>query len=98
MNIIQGVSASSGIGIGSAFIVPDTIKRVIPQKRISEESRAEGWKRFTNAVKLVQLHITDSIAILPKDDLQRVIFETYQLMLDDITFLQQVQTAYEKEL
>ncbi|MCR5606186.1 MAG: phosphoenolpyruvate--protein phosphotransferase [Treponema sp.] len=97
MNILQGVSASGGIGIGTAFVVPDTIKRVIPQKKISEEDRAGGWKRFTNAVKIVQLRITENIVTLPKDDLQRVIFETYQLMLDDTTFLQQIKNAYDKE-
>lgn len=97
MKILQGVSASGGIGIGTAFVVPDTIKRVIPQKKISEEERAGGWKRFTNAVKTVQLRITENIVTLPKDDLQRVIFETYQLMLDDTTFLQQIKNAYDKE-
>ena len=98
MNIIQGVSASSGIGIGTVFIIPDTVKRVIPQQTIEKSELDSGWKRFCNAVKTVQLNITMSIGELLKDDLQRIIFETYQLMLDDPVFVQQVRTAYEKDL
>ena len=98
MRILQGVSASSGIGIGKVFIIPDTEKRIIPQREIATSEIDEGWKRFCNAVKTVQLHITVSIGELLKDDLQRIIFETYQLMLDDPVFVQQVRTAYEKDL
>ncbi len=98
MKIIQGVSASSGIGIGKVFIIPDTQKRIIPQRAILQDEIDDGWKRFCNAVKTVQLHITVSIGELLKDDLQRIIFETYQLMLDDPVFIQQVRTAYEKDL
>ena len=98
MKIIQGVSASSGIGIGKVFVIPDTQKRIIPQRAILQDELDDGWKRFCNAVKTVQLHITVSIGELLKDDLQRIIFETYQLMLDDPVFIQQVRTAYEKDL
>ena len=98
MKIIQGVSASSGIGIGKVFVIPDTQKRIIPQRAILQDELDSGWKRFCNAVKTVQLHITVSIGELLKDDLQRIIFETYQLMLDDPVFIQQVRTAYEKDL
>ena len=98
MNVIQGVSASSGIGIGKVFVIPDSAERIIPERRVAEEEIEEGWKRFCNAVKTVQLNITESIGELLKDDLQRIIFETYQLMLDDPVFVQQVRTAYEKDL
>lgn len=98
MKILQGVSASSGIGIGKVFVIPDTEKRIIPERTIGEDEVEGGWRRFCNAVKTVQLRITESIGELLKDDLQRIIFETYQLMLDDPVFVQQLRTVYEREM
>ena len=98
MRTLQGVSASGGIGIGKVFVIPDTENRIIPQREITSNELDEGWRRFCNAVKTVQIKITESIGELLKDDLQRIIFETYQLMLDDPVFVQQVRTAYEKDL
>ena len=98
MKILQGVSASSGIGIGKVFVIPDTEKRIIPERTIGEDEVDDGWRLFCNAVKTVQLRITESIGELLKDDLQRIIFETYQLMLDDPVFVQQLRTVYEREM
>ena len=49
MEVFLGVSAADGAGIGSAFLIPDQIKRAIPQTKISKEEIEEGWERFTCA-------------------------------------------------
>ena len=95
MNIILGLSAASGTGIGNAFILPETKEKIIPQKEISPEEHGEGWRRFEEACETVRLQIDQSLKSLPKDNLQRIIFETYQLMLADPVFTKEVQDAYE---
>ena len=36
MEVFLGISAVEGTGIGSAFLIPDTVKRVIPQNQITK--------------------------------------------------------------
>lgn len=97
MNIILGISASNGIGIGKAFVLPEVQERVIPKHEITSGELESGWSRFTNACSVVQTQITQQLEALAKDNLQRVIFETYQLMLTDPVFTQELKTLYEKE-
>ncbi len=97
MNIILGISASNGIGIGKAFVLPEVQERVIPKHEITSGELESGWSRFTNACSVVQTQITQQLEALAKDNLQRVIFETYQLMLTDPVFTQELKTLYENE-
>ena len=97
MNVILGLSAASGTGIGNAFILPETKEKIIPQKEISSEEHGDGWRRFEEACKTVQNQIEQSLKALPKDNLQRIIFETYQLMIADPVFAKEVQDAYAAE-
>ena len=98
MNVILGISAASGIGIGPAFVLPEEKERIIPHHHISKEDVAEEWKRFDDAVEVVQNEIKTHLAELDQENLQRVIFETYQLMLSDPVFLGEVKDALEQEL
>ncbi len=98
MNVILGISAASGIGIGPAFVLPEEKERIIPHHHIPKEDVAKEWKRFDDAVEVVQNEIKTHLAELDQENLQRVIFETYQLMLSDPVFLGEVKDALEQEL
>ena len=101
MEVFLGVSAADGAGIGSAFLIPDQIKRAIPQTKISKEDIEEGWERFTSAKTAVGEDITEKLSKLPVDKstaIQREIFEAYILMLNDPVFLKEVRTEYETTL
>ena len=101
MEVFLGVSAADGAGIGSAFLIPDQIKRAIPQTKISKEDIEEGWERFTSAKTAVGEDITEKLSKLPVDKstaIQREIFEAYILMLNDPVFLREVRTEYETTL
>lgn len=98
MNVVLGLSASTGIGIGKAFVLPEIKEKVIPKEKITSDQLAEGWDRFTTACESVQVLIDKQLQSLPKDNLQRIIFETYQLMLADPVFIQEVKDYYEQEL
>ena len=101
MEVFLGVSAADGAGIGSAFLIPDQIKRAIPQTKISKEEIEEGWERFTSAKTAVAEDITEKLSKLPASKstaIQREIFEAYILMLNDPVFLREVRTEYETTL
>lgn len=97
MNVILGISAASGLGIGPAFVVPEDTERIIPKEKITPAKVASGWKKFEQAVEKIQASIAKSLDSLEKDNLHRVIFETYQLMLADPVFLQELREAYEEQ-
>ena len=69
MNVILGISASAGIGIGNAFVIPEIQERVIPKTKISPEDIDEGWSKFADACELVQKQIEHDFKSLPKDSL-----------------------------
>lgn len=94
MNIVLGVSASTGIGIGKAFVLPEAQERIIPRRAIGETEIENGWTRFTDACSQVQIQIDTQLSALPKDSLQHVLFETYQLMLADPVFTQELRELF----
>lgn len=98
MNVILGISAASGIGIGNVFILPENQELVIPQNKISSNDVAGDWKRFEDAVEDVQEEIETHLKTLDREDLQYVIFETYKLMLMDPVFTKELKASLEKEL
>lgn len=101
MEVFLGISAADGIGIGSAFLVPEPVKRLIPQNKILEKDLEKGWKRFENAKAIISADISEKLSKLPKikeNAVQREIFEAYILMLSDPVFLQEVKDEYQKTL
>lgn len=97
MEVFLGISAADGAGIGSAFLIPDQIKKTIPQTKISDKEIEDGWERFQNAKQYVTDDIGEKLAKLPVEKstaIQREIFEAYLLMLNDPVFLEEVQTEY----
>ena len=98
MNVILGISAAGGMGIGPAFVVPEAEERLIPKNKITAEKATIGWKRFEKAVDKIQGQIAKHLETLDAKNLQRVIFETYQLMLADPVFLKEVHESLETNL
>lgn len=102
MEVFLGIPAADGIGIGTAFVIPDPVKRAIPQHHIKIDQVTKGWTRYEAAVQSVTLEISEHLDSLsktdPKDKAQREVFETYILMLSDPVFTKEVKDFFEKEL
>lgn len=102
MEVFLGKPAADGIGIGTAFVVPEPVKRAIKQHRVKIEQTVRGWSRFESAVQSVISSLTQDLESLSKTDekdkIQREVFETYILMLEDPVFLKELKDFYETEL
>lgn len=102
MEVFLGIPAADGTGIGSAFVIPDPVKRAIPQHHIKIDQTKKGWCRFEAAVETVTLELSEHLDSLsktdPRDKAQREVFETYILMLGDPVFIKEVKDFYEQEL
>lgn len=102
MEVFLGIPAADGIGIGTAFVIPDPVKRAIPQHHIKLDQVTKGWTRYTAAVQTITLEINEHLDSLsktdPKDKAQREVFETYILMLSDPVFTKELKDFFEKEL
>ena len=102
MEVFLGIPAADGTGIGTAFVIPDPVKRAIPQHHINIDQINRGWSRFEAAVQTVTLELSEHLDSLSKtsdrDRAQREVFETYILMLEDPVFKQEVRDFYENQL
>ena len=102
MEVFLGIPAADGTGIGTAFVIPDPVKRAIPQHHINIDQINRGWSRFEAAVQTVTLGLSEHLDSLSKtserDRAQREVFETYILMLEDPVFKQEVRDFYENQL
>lgn len=102
MEVFLGIPAADGTGIGTAFVIPDPVKRAIPQHHINIDQLNKGWSRFEAAVQIVTLGLSEHLDSLSKtserDRAQREVFETYILMLEDPVFKQEVREFYENQL
>jgi phosphoenolpyruvate-protein phosphotransferase (PTS system enzyme I) len=102
MEVFLGIPAADGIGVGTAFVIPEAVKRAIPQKHVRNEDIAEGWNRFQTSIKAVTSQIAQQLETLPEEikanDTQREILETYILMLGDPVFIDELKNDYETKL
>ena len=96
MNVLLGFSASDGIGIGKAFIIPESEKRVISSKKIKAEDKPEQLVRFERSLAKVTGQIASQLDSVKGDKIQTEIFETYFLMLKDPEFLDDVRKTFEE--
>ena len=53
MEVFLGIPAADGIGIGTAFVIPDPVKRAISHHHIKIDQINDGWKRFEYASQSV---------------------------------------------
>lgn len=98
MNVFFGISASGGIGSGRAFVIPEEKSQIIPQISISKNKISAEWKRYEEARKIVSEQIARHLSTLDKSDkLQKEIYETYALMLEDPVFNDDVKKTLESE-
>lgn len=98
MNVVLGVSAAPGIGIGKAFILPEEQERIIPKRKISQEEVEPEWVRFQNACHDVQSDLNTHLSDEKINKEQHDVIETYLLMLMDPVFLSELKAYIEKEL
>ena len=98
MKSFHGISASDGIATGTAFVIPNAGKRIIPQKSILSSEKELGWKRFEEAIKKVSDQIKAQLDAVQSNKVQSEIFTTYLVMLSDSVFIGEVKKAFEKEL
>ena len=102
MEVFLGISAAEGTGIGTAFVIPDPVKLNISQQKINESEISNGWTRYENAVNSVIEKLEYRLTLLSKtskkDSIQREVFETYILMLQDPVFTKELNDFYVKEL
>lgn len=96
MNVLFGLSASSGIGIGRAFVIPEAEKRVISSKKIKNEEKPKQLVRFERSLAKVVGQIAEQLEIVKDDKTQSEIFETYFLMLNDPEFLGDVRKTFDE--
>ena len=96
MSILFGLSASDGIGVGKAFVIPAPAKREIPHYPILPSDREEQLRRFDNSLATVTTQIAAQMEDAKNDRVQKEIFETYFLMLNDPEFLKEIRTSFEK--
>ena len=102
MEVFLGIPAADGTGIGTAFVIPDTVKRAILQHRIKIDQLNRGWERFEFACQTVIQDISEQLEMLSKTDqkdkIQREVYETYILMLEDPVFIKELKEFYQREL
>ncbi len=92
MNLYQGISASSGIGIGNAYFLENTQSFPIPQLLIKDNEKEKSWKRFLNSLENIKKELEQSSDASNKD--QSMISETYLMMLNDTIFLSEIKSAF----
>lgn len=96
MNVLFGLSASGGIGIGRAFVIPETEKRVISSRKIKDSEKPKHLVRFERSLAKVVAQISAQLESVKNDKTQSEIFETYYLMLNDPEFLGDVRRTFDE--
>lgn len=100
MKILQGVSASVGIGAGAVYVVPEAEQAAVDKRPISESEVETQWKRFLQAVEQVKkdLSAISGAAASSDNKEQADIFAAYSVMLDDPVFADQIKKAHASSL
>ncbi|NLK46083.1 MAG: phosphoenolpyruvate--protein phosphotransferase [Treponema sp.] len=96
MKILQGISASAGIGSGAVFIVPESEQTAVDKKSISKNEVESQWERFLQAVEQVKNDF--NVITSSKNKEQVAIFETYMAMIEDSVFQDQIKKAHQSSL
>lgn len=94
MNVFLGTSASKGIGIGKAFVIPEAVKRIIPRNKINDDDHDKEWKRLETSLSNVTADIAVKMEESKNDKIQHQLYETYFLMLNDPEFIKELNKAF----
>ena len=92
MRIFQGISASTGIAIGKAYVISKREQHTIPKVKITEDERLPGWNRFEKSIETVINYYKNLVDT--ENSEQEAVIETYLLMLTDTDFLNQIKKEY----
>jgi phosphotransferase system enzyme I (PtsI) len=96
MRIMKGIAASSGIGLGAAFLY--THEKLTISRTLIKESKIEGEKvRFQHALKIVKREL-EAIIESPTAQNHKEIVDAYLLMVSDPDFIDSVENKIEVEL
>ena len=93
MRIFQGISASTGIAIGKAFVISKKEQHTIPKVKITEDERLPGWNRFEKSIETVVDYYKNLVDTENAE--QEAVIQTYLLMLSDTDFLNQIKKEYD---
>lgn len=97
MDVILGVSAAAGIGIGTAYVLPEEQERKIPKYRIDQQKLVSEWERLKGACDTVteelKTHLEESGATKEQKD----VLESYLLMLSDPVFFKELEDYCNKK-
>ncbi|MBK8266029.1 MAG: phosphoenolpyruvate--protein phosphotransferase [Nannocystis sp.] len=93
---LSGVAASSGIGIGVAFVV-DRRRVQIPRTKIEREQIEEETRRVQDALRAVRQQIEAIKGRLPHGE-HRQILKAQQMMLRDPDLIERTETLIREEL
>lgn len=97
MDVILGVSAAAGIGIGTAYVLPEEQERKIPKYRIDQQKLVSEWERLKGACDTVteelKAHLEESGATKEQKD----VLESYLLMLSDPVFFKELEDYCNKK-
>lgn len=97
MNVILGTSAAGGIGIGTAFVLPEEQERKIPKRTVSAQEAVADWERLQKACAQLQERLIAYLAEEGVTKEQRDVIEAYQLMLADSVFMKELQDFVQKK-
>lgn len=100
MKELSGISASSGIAVGSAFLFLDDIFSQIPRYSIQEAAVVAEWDRFLEAVRSAEEEVRElrNRAYREMGDEHAKIFEAHLLMLVDEELHDQIRGRLYKDL
>ena len=84
MDVILGVSAAAGIGIGTAYVLPEEQERKIPKYRIDQQKLVSEWERLKGACDKVTEELKAHLEEQGSTKEQKDVLESYLLMLSAI--------------
>lgn len=94
MSVFLGTSASGGIGIGRAFVLPEYTRRIIPRRIIDSGEHESQWKFFMSCCEKVTADISIKIEESKGNQVLNQLYETYFLMLNDPEFIKELKNAF----
>ncbi|WP_304222199.1 phosphoenolpyruvate--protein phosphotransferase [Gracilinema caldarium] len=98
MKEFKGISASSGVAIGKAFLYVDDVFSQIPRYTITRDEVDLEWARFLEAVLAAETEVLELLERANREmgEEQAKIFESHLMMLRDEDLKDQIQTKLHK--
>ncbi|MDR1212473.1 MAG: phosphoenolpyruvate--protein phosphotransferase [Spirochaetaceae bacterium] len=100
MEYLSGISASSGIAIGKAFLYLDDDAPEIPRYGIQKEQVVKEWERFLSAVGEARAEVAKLLEASSREmgREQTELLEAHLLMLEDEEFQGRIKETLEERL